>query len=211
MDTSSYDAKIQTAGAEKDALRDEVEAACLKFIQICGRFFADDFQRRVESAITDQPTTTQNLGAEKLGELKRDLRALVGNMPDIVSERLNRPGLWEHRDPIPEESLGGPSPGFDLYFKAGKKAYEDLREIYSHLGPLLIKYGFASTGKDGSWENRPNALPRYKYGLTLSKEIEATLEKYKDLFEKFIKKLVEQRQLEFEKQKAIAKDLWDRA
>lgn len=202
MDTSSYDAKIQAAGAEKDALWSQVETACLDYVQACSRFFADYFQRRVESSVTDQPITTQNLGVERLGELKRELRQLVDNVSEIVAGTLNRSGLWEHRDPAPEGTSG---------YSAGNKAHEALREIYGHLGQLLLKYGFASAGKDGEWESRPNELPRYKYGLSLSKEIGAAIEKYRGLFSKFTAKHEEQRRLEAEKQQAIAKDLWDQA
>jgi hypothetical protein len=206
MDTSSYDAKIQAAAAEKAALYSQVEAASRSFMQACVDFFRKDFRRRIESAVTEDPETTQSLGIEKLRALKSELNELVSKVPDIVSERLDRPDVWEHRKPIPETQ-----DTFDLRFRAGNNAHDELREVFGYFGQLLVKYGFETTGKDSAWESRPKAPPRYKYGMTLSKEIDEAFKTYKNLFERFVNAHQQQLRIENEKEQAIARDLWDRA
>jgi hypothetical protein len=212
MDTSTYDAQIQVAIDEKNALYSQMEQTCATYFEASGEFFKNEFQRMIEREVTSKPDVTQKLGLEKLKELKAEVNELVENAPQLVSEHFDKDNLWEHRCPLPEGMEKESLPGFDLTHSAGKKVIEEVREVLGYSGRLIIKYGYKEAGREGEWESRgESSRPRYRYGFSTAKEMDDCMMGYKEQFKKFVSAHLKIIKLQKEKEQAIAKDLWSQA
>lgn len=212
MDTSQYDAKIQAAIDEKSSLQRQMDELCATYINTCSRFFASEFQEVVERAVTSKPEIAQQLGLEKLRELKAELKKVVDDVPQIVSKHLDKDTIWEHRRPLPEGIEKESLPGFDLRHNAGKKVEAELHEIMGHVGRLIINYGLDEGRQQTGWERRGNGLPRYRYAVAHNiPDMNDPIKRYKELFDKFVKAHVNIIKAKREKEEAIAKDLWNQA
>ena len=214
MDTTLFDSQTAEAKAKQDSLKSELEITSKEYSRACAEFLASEFRRFTERAITDRPDVVEELGIKKLGKLKKELNALIEKCPQIASERLDSATVWEHRRPFPEglEDRGqASSKAFDYSYKAGGQAYDELREMFGVIGELLLRYGLASAGKGDQWQQRPNALPTYSYGFTVSEQMRAATEKYKELFKEYVETQVRILTLQRQKREALAKNLWDKA
>lgn len=215
MDTSSYDAKIDSITKEREHTFRQLQANAASYIQAATMFFRGYFQQRVEREIVNHPELTQSLGIEKLGELKKELTALIKNTPEIVEERLRKEQVWDHLRQLPD-GLGNAgrlsNDGHNLVYSAGGQIQEELRWIFGYVGQLLIKFGLAKGGHGSEWETKPgSAVPRYQYGLPTNEEMDTLMKKHKELFSAFVILQVRVLDAERERQQAIARDLWDHA
>jgi hypothetical protein len=218
MDTTSYDEKIRSLEKKKQDLLSQLETQAQIYIREAGNFCAAHFQEMVENAVTQQPQLAQSLGLEKLREMKGDLKTLTENCNKIVAGYLDTQA-WDHRVALPDgledERAYRPgmlsSKGSDLCHNAGSKARSNLRDVWGHIGQILLKYGLAKAGRDDEWEMKSNSLPTYRYAMSTSKEMDTAVKKYSELFRSYVTTHVEILGVETEKQQAIAKDLWNQA
>lgn len=209
MDTSTYDANIRQAEQEREAIYAQLERLVAEYVSASTAFFQKEFQSKIEDAISNRPKVSQELGVEKLRQLKAELKATIEEIPHVVSEYMDRDELWVHRS-TPLEAV---TRELGIHFKVeGKhKADEQGRPIMGEVGQLLVKYGFDKIGESGSWEDLGNSKLSYKYWVPLREEMVGITKRYTDVFEKYVAAQLKVVQLKLAKEQAIAKDLWNQA
>lgn len=216
MQISEYDSKISEAKTKKDNSLKEMESLSKNYIETYTNFLQSEFPRIVEKSVTENPETAQNLGIEKLRELKSELNEVVSKLPEIVRQQFDTDSIWEHRQALPKDFEKESLPAFDLTHNAGKKVSEQWHEIMGHIGQLILKYNLDNPNRDyKSWEVRGKQLPRYKYAISPmsaeAKPLGELLAQYKKKFEEYVSAYTEELKLEKQKQQAMAKDLWNQA
>ena len=86
-----------------------------------------------------------------------------------------------------------------------------LRELYGHEGIILFKYEYANI-KDSEWEKLYNSdIPKYKYGFSLSKQLDESITIYINLLEQLHDIVVKLDKVINQKEQQEAIDLWDQA
>lgn len=200
MDTSDHDARIQSAVDQENVIRDQMEKTAQNYKTACVKYLQNHFAKSVEREVVTNPEITSNLGIKKLGELKAELKQVMEKVPEEVERHLGSDELWDHRQSLPE----GDNP-WSFQTRAGSKVREEIRELLSPLGQILVEYGF----DPDSWQQRSNAKPRYRYGMTHSDEMNQLMIQYGEQAKLLMEAHQVTSKLRKEKDQAIARDLWN--
>lgn len=212
MDASSFDAQIKDLEQQIGGLRGQMENICKEFLEVTKEFTVAWFQDRVKRAVISHPEIAKKSGLEGLRSVKSDLQKIIGMVPSIVEEHVNRDKYWPHRGKLPDEAHSQ----FGRYQFHGPRAPENLddgvREVLGYAGAILVKHGFADTGQDSEWKTEPGCDQlRYRYGYDRSEKMNGVLKQYSGLYEELVKLDNELRKAKEERAKAEAKNLWDQA
>ncbi len=207
MDVSQCDARIDSLQQCLQQLRDEMEQASLEFLDATEEFLASWYEQRARLDVASYPDRARELGRSGLKKLKRKVRALQKQVPQLVDEILDRDRLWTHRRPV-EELSNGFSPA--RYATYGDEGAAELKEpiisLASQLGPVLAESGILRFGYP--WVRQGTAV-RLGLAPRWSSRMQKAIAQYRELNTEFlerVRELVETRRLRNE---AEILCLWD--
>lgn len=165
MDTSTFDNQIESLQGLIENQKNQMEMKCKAFLKATNEFVVTWFNECVENAIKSHPEVAQKHGTEGLHKLKSDLQNIVEKAQDFVEEHVNQDVYWAHSGSITDRHQTG------FYESKLKPNRLDsaVRQVLGYVGFILIKYGFADTGRNSDWEIQTgDERPRLKYGYSWS-------------------------------------------
>jgi hypothetical protein len=213
MDTTTYDTQITEVSQQIEQALKDLDEMAEGIIDEYTNFFRRKFTEMVKERITGNPKLAQELGVEKIGEIKRELNEVIANLPEITKDYFNQDELWEHRQQLPDAWEKESLPLYEFKRQAGSKISNAYHDVLGHVGEIMLKHGLISD-KSGEWK-RENGRLKYAYSLSFYKEEDKILtikiNDYVQKVQQYAELNIKLKKIEAAKQTFIAKSLWDQA
>ena len=201
--------QISKYESDSEILKTQLDEASGILVKDINIFIKEKFQVDIETNVKTKTEITKKLGIEKLKELKKDLSELIERIPSLV-DGIIKDDVWLHKN----YSLKGTdefNQKYNIKSRFNASIKNILRELYGHEGIILFKYEYANI-KDSEWEKPYNSdIPKYKYGFSLSKQLEESITIYINLLEQLHDIVVKLDKVKNQKEQQEAIDLWDQA
>ncbi|MBI9050000.1 MAG: hypothetical protein JEZ00_11305 [Anaerolineaceae bacterium] len=214
MSFDNLEIAIQQANAEINVVRRKAEIIVDEISQIVPVFLDEWANSIIDRSVKDHPEIVKELGAEKIGQLKKSLISVTASFPNSVKDKLTTM-KWIHKLELSQDEIDANIIlDHDLSKKANETLDEVLREVIGQVGALLIEYGVTKSGSE--WQNKSGRL-RYSYGIPDHIGFPAGIQlrdirvNYSKVIEEYVNAIRALRTAEKEKSVAEAKSLWDQA
>lgn len=201
MDTSQYDAAIEKLSQDIEEQMKQLEATRYEIRDLIKETTIYWFNKEVQNTLASDPERSKKLGIEGLRPLRSDLDKLIALVPELA-EQNTADKYWAHCRTLPTVPFQSQQILSNEYPNV---LYDNLRNLFWHVGSILARYGFKVQGYSDQ---------KYDSGLMLPGEIDKKLrdvnkryeEQYRNLNslnDKFIS-------TKREKSDAEIKDLWSK-
>lgn len=210
--TKDFDSLILKAKEEKENTLKQMESIKEQFILECIKFSQEWVQNQAKSQVKANADLANDLGIEKLKELKEEVNNLIDEMSSLIRQYLNKEELWWHTN----EDEGY---YFIEQYKIPDKYEKQIRYAFGELGIILSKYGIVKVSSDGSkddykiWAERKQyggyGKPMYPYSIEVSKSMIDIMNRYIEKIKEAQEKNKEIKRLTEEKKKSDISELWD--
>ncbi|MCP4107265.1 MAG: hypothetical protein GY749_17275 [Desulfobacteraceae bacterium] len=205
---NNFDKEIEIVQNRLDTASERMKQIRSEFMSETIKYFRVWYEQLTKEKVTAEAELTRELGLNKLSHLKNEVNALKSGTEKIVSEFIDKDGLWWCRnDPV--------QPSFT------EDVDNALRLIAGRLGIILENYGYITTNPEDpsfwrEWDklglNRPSdARPFYPHYLDLPVHIKDMLEEYEELIREKAEYTYHVKKLKDTKARSEAEALWDRA
>jgi hypothetical protein len=192
------EASLEPIAAELDILYAQFGEALVPEVEA---WIRNSVRRRVE----ENAQKINAGGLESVKQIKAEIAALVGRLPEICIEAIGTPEQWPHRREPSSSSDRDPTT---------KESYSaaSFRRAINHLGPLLAKHGLIDEkgGYVPEWEKSGSGF-RYAINAGFDERRFPVLQEYQkkrqDQRQKLEQLLAKREELE----KTKARELWDEA
>lgn len=188
-----------------------IKANCIKEMN---SFLKTKYKEQIEYSVKTKTEITNNLGLEKLKELKIKMNKLIENVDIQKSIIEDNDEIWKVSNSY-LNSINFAGDIFGIQYNAKQSIENDIKNLirheYSNIGKLLLEYGYVEIkNQSGMWEKKNNEIV-YKYGIVLSETLMQIIKEYQENFEKAfdIKQNIYKLNKELEETKAL--DLWEQA
>lgn len=199
-----YEKDIQNYLIQMNSIREKVMSELTPYFQ-------NKYQEYIENAIKDNPEITKSLGVEKLGKLKVELKSIIEQVPNLVSQYFNEQLLWNFNSYSLPNKIGIDE--YNIKFTKSRNIEDEMknsiRVLLGHVGKLIIDFGFEK-GNESSWRKDGNVY-MYRYGLSIPENIDKMIKEFQIIFEKLHDKHVEIAKMKKQKEETEAMNLWDQA
>jgi hypothetical protein len=148
----------------------------------------------------------EELGIDRMRELKSKLQTLSDNMPKIVEEQFKNQDQWPHHVEDWDRRA--------IYGSQSSQTYLEIafRNVISHLGSLLNEYGFLDfVGSYPTWQSQGPGQVRFSARLDLSGLPEAKVQDYGRLLQDYYSLGRKINDTKKSLSEAKAAELWDEA
>ena len=162
MDTSQYDAAIEKLSQDIEEQMKQLEATRYEIRDLIKEIAIIWFNKEVQKTLASDPERSKKLGIEGLQPLRSDLDKLIASVPELV-EQNTADKYWAHCRTLPTEPFQSKQILNSEYPNA---LYDNLRNLFWHVGPILTRYGFKPYGYSDQ---------KYNSGLVLPDEIDKKL------------------------------------
>jgi|GEM_PF-2299180 len=173
------------------------------------------FKKDIEEKVKTKVEITKLLGVEKLRDLKNELNHLIEETPKIVEEYFNKKLILVY-EYLKQDKKNEYISSDEYSIK--KNIEEAVRDLLGYEGKLIIKYGYekyasnSSFSDNSSWERLYNSeIPKYRYGISLSKNIEDLIKEFRLLYVKYHITYGKLNNTIKQKKEQEAVDLWEQA
>jgi hypothetical protein len=207
MSSDQIALELQRVEADKQAFAEQLDEYIVKFQEGLPIVAEAWIKKHVDSTLREESDRIEQLGLERLGELKRKLNQLISRLPEIVQAETSDKSNWPHYQPVPVPGLGG---GVDEGF-----FNRTFRNVISHLGELLNEFGLVRPrqGHAPLWD--ATGVKTFRYALNPGFELNQVPQFDSAGFNKTLAdyRKVEKSHQELTKQlsQAKARELWDKA
>jgi len=217
MDPSKFDAQIKAKNEELESLRSTMDTLSREFIENATHFIPAWCNEKVITAITNDPQATMALGREKLAAFKAELNRFLEDLPPIIERTLDKDIYWPHRQELPSKPRHK-IPNYDYAHHGFRTTlHEGIRELFGHVGRLLIDKGFANAGGQSA-EWRKKAAPaggaeevlEYAYSFGWDEKMEGIWKRYLNRYDQMLAINDSLKALEVEKARAEVQGLWEK-
>ena len=205
MSLSKFDKKIRRLRRKEAKLIEKMESLRLAFIESTDKFISSWCSKYVEHVVTFHPEVTRVIELDGLKRIKSELQELIVYVRGVSKEKLVSRDLWSHfyrETQIPLED----------YFYSNKRprVLDDIiRWLLSGVAPLLARHGYQEAANE--LEAIATNPLRRDNRLDWSSEMDGIIESYSDLHKALSDVIGEIKNIESERIRAEAKDLWERA
>lgn len=209
-----FDSEIATARGEVEAISTQMEQVRQRILTATADFLPSWIRERAKREVQGDSTVTLALGPEKLREVKGEVERLAAGGSELVEKHVNKKSVWWHLSPVVDYKHDY-DPGYD---KNLPKAFAaPIRTAMGQLGVLLQRYGYIGEKSRGPWISRDRtasqfgaSLPSY-FGLEVDwpQSLRDDTAKYAELLKKAQARMRTITEIESEKARTTAADLWD--
>jgi uncharacterized coiled-coil protein SlyX len=169
MDTSQYDAAIEKLSQDIVEQKKQLEATRYEIRDLIKETAINWFRKEVQDTLTSDAERSKELGIEGLRPLRSDLDKLIASVPELV-EQITADKYWAHCRTLPTVPFQSQQ---ILKNEYPDVIYDNLRNLFWHVGPILTRYGFKPYGYSDQ---------KYNSGLVLPDEIDKKLRGYKEQY-----------------------------
>lgn len=160
---------------------DNLKAECIPMIIECCK---SKIVKEIEGFVKTDIKNTNNLGLEKLSEMKKEMNELikeVDNSKDVTSID----GVWLiSLDFINNINLSKDT--FDIRYNKSKEIEQNVSKFVKNqllkIGDILIKYNYVDANKKSE-----HTIFHSHFGVSLNDDLYNKIKKYSELFEEYIK------------------------
>jgi hypothetical protein len=211
---SDIEAEISSAKAQLMTLTNQGEEIRKNFISETIQFLSNWYWLKIEDIIQEKSQITKYIGIQLLSQMKNDIKQLQGQSGTIVNNLLQDQNLWWHLAP---DELP------DLY--TGRQFIEpfdkQIRLAAGELSLILEKYQYLSSpeGEPEIWREfdssgihfAPNARRMCPYHIEWTEKMKIFMKQYEEIRNKAYPVIESIINLELEKSRKEAFDLWNKA
>ena len=208
----NLDVEISSARTQLVTLTNQGEEIRNNFISETIQFLNNWYWLKIEDIIQEKSQITKKIGIQMLSQMKTDIKQLQGQSVKIVNNLLQDQNLWWHLTP---DKLP------DLY--TGRQFMEPfdkkIRLAAGELSSILEKYQYLSSpdGEPEIWREfdssgihfAPNARRMYPYHIEWTEKMKMLIREYEDIRNKAYPVIESIKNLELEKSRKEAFDLWN--
>lgn len=193
---------------------EEIKVKCVNLIVNCIKYKIRD---GIETFVKKEVDNTNNLGLEKLSELKKEMNILIENTNNlresISKENIN---IWKVSKDFISTIDFGIGDNFGKQYNNKKEISSNttnlVKKEFSKIGKLLYEFNYLNSenkSKHG-WELN-GSTPKYSYGISLYNELDDTLKLYGEIFDDYFDS--NERLIKYEKELKETKALllWEQA
>ncbi|WP_238918029.1 hypothetical protein [Clostridium sp. YIM B02555] len=164
--------------------------------------------KEIENFVKNDIINTNNLGLEKLSEMKKEMNELIKNVEN-TEDINNSKGTWLISiDFI--KNIDFSRDTFDIRFNKSKEIQQNVSKYVKkqllRIGDLLIKYGYIDENKKSEY-----SIFHSNFGVSLNDDLYNDMGKYSKIFEEYIKSNEKLFKLEKELGQTKALSLWEQA
>ncbi|RLD02345.1 MAG: hypothetical protein DRI46_00880 [Chloroflexi bacterium] len=214
MNSTDYDRIIAQERKVLVSINEQGEKFIPEFKRITTSYIRELSIKLIKGYYTHRPEVTRNLGAEKLEEMKRELKEILDTLPEQTSKRLDDSQIWLHRVGIPDHAISDMTYSYQFEKRSNRSMDQAIRDLIGLVGSVLIKYGYIEIGKDFEWKLTPGGIPQFaddlpSKGLDHYKALSKLIEQYKNILVEYVYAIQNLRKAEQAKKSAQADGLWD--
>ena len=194
--SKNYPQLLADIDKKRDAAVSEAAAFRDQYLQATTNYVRGLYESVARSIAISESETTQSIGAERIKQLKAEIKTLQGQTPTIIQQLFEQHPYWSNTHPNPREQRP-PDPAIN------QRLNSDLRKALGFLNPVLNNFGYK-----GQFGPR-DGMPAYEGDLSENDEMKTIRGKYEAVQAKaeFIR--TQRVNLEAEQRKAEAQKLWD--
>jgi len=159
MDTSQYDAAIEKLSQDIEEQMKQLEATRYEIRDLIKETTIYWFNKEVQNTLASDPERSKKLGIEGLRPLRSDLDKLIALVPELA-EQNTADKYWAHCRTLPTVPFQSQQILSNEYPNV---LYDNLRNLFWHVGSILARYGFKVQGYSDQ---------KYDSGLMLPGEID---------------------------------------
>jgi hypothetical protein len=197
-----HEKKIKQLEEEQSKLLPHLDTLMSQYKARIPAVAADWIKREVKQRIEDHAEQIEKLGLEGVRTIKRQMEAVIKDLPAVANQLLSDPSRWPHRQSSSASSKSA---------KGELRPDEAAREMISTLGPLLDRHKLLE--KDRAYPSWKCTGGKWQYTINLwiDHPLPEIMSEYWAGFHR-LRKIDDE--LETEKKNlalARAKNLWDQA
>lgn len=206
------DAEITSAKTQLVTLTNREEEIRKNFISETAQFINNWYWVKIEDIIQEKSQITKQIGVQMLSQMKNDIKQLQVQSAKIVNNLLQDQTLWWHLTP---DKLPDLSTGRQFIEPFDKK----IRLAAGELSSILEKYQYLSSpdGEPEIWREfdssgirfAPDARRMYPYHIEWSENMKMLIKEYEDIRNQAYPVIESIINLEMEKSRKEAIDLWN--
>jgi hypothetical protein len=210
----NLDVEISSASSQLVTLTKQGEEIRKDFVSETIQFVKNWYWKKIEDIIQEKSPITKQIGIQMLSQMKNDVKQLQGQSVKIVNTLLQDQNIWWHLTP---DKLPDLCTGRQFIEPFDKKIHLAAGELSS----VLEKYQYLSSpdGEPEIWREfdgsgihfAPNARRMYPYHIEWSEKMKIIIKQYEDLRNKAYPVIELIKNLELEKSRKEALDLWNLA
>ncbi len=202
MKSNSIIGELTDLERQRDILNNQLDKKIGEFVDqlpsVAGQWIENETRRRIE----DNPEHSQTMGAKRLSELKKKMKSLIDQLPEICKGEASNKDAWPHHATEEDHPSNQVKEG---YFNSV------FRGVINNLGAILDEYGLIveKAGHYPSWKKEFNGKYRYQINPMLDTTKVPAIQEYiviKKEHDKLNSMIIKKRK-ELEKEKAS--ELWD--
>jgi hypothetical protein len=194
MTVQEYTDKLQALIERKNNVIEETNGIYKDIQNNCTIYLKDRIKVEVENAVKNHPQITKSLSKEELTEIKQTMINIIDNIDSKLSELFYEKEYYRNIRPIIECMYE-----FNLYSNAKQSIVSMLEKAMSPVLQILVKY---------KYENPYN---KYFEHASFEKPLIDLFTSYGTKCVEYLKLIIEIDDVEKEKAKKEAEDLWNQA
>lgn len=208
MNIPELEQKIRTLEGERDRLRTQMDLLVTVILSETTAFLQHFLEEEMHNTIQRFPNKIKALNPDTLKKIKQELAELRDQLPHVVTGRLKADANWMHRQNL-QISIENLQTSIEVYERNKQTDMYDknLRLLMGIVGSVLWKYKLTDYSH---WENHSSGSFRWAIGYTRTTELDKALAEYSSALSQYISLVANLNETEREKERAEAKDLWDR-